>query len=493
MKKRIGVITLLLLLVMTSTVYGFSDIKETDWFYKDIKGLKEQGVIAGYDDGTYRPKNDITKAETLTMILNAANIQITKMSSGHWATGTLLTASKEGIVSDISAFYFDDKATRGEVAEYVVKALKIEVNEEVTGVFKDTDNIYANTLYTEGIINGVTKNNEVFYYADNPITRAEIGAIVSRVIEYQKDIEGFKESQRVEEVQKEETKPLEEETQPIEETQSIEEEVKNIVELVKPLKDSEYDISKSSFKTSEDFKKLFVHMGYNNLITEDVTINGYTHSNIRDEGFKEMVRLSFKEVFGKYPEYYSFANSLSYKGKSYIDYVELEFNLRNASFTDSEIKKYRGEFITKVDEQLNKFIENGDITSDMTEYDIAKFLFEWVVNNTEYDYSFKPISYTGYGQIQYGRAVCQGYTATYNLMLKRLGIKAYGITGQAGFNQKEEHIWTIAYLDGQRYHIDATWGDSYGKTTGEVDYNYFATNGEKLSKTHQWDRNMFGD
>ena len=147
----------------------------------------------------------------------------------------------------------------------------------------------------------------------------------------------------------------------------------------------------------------------------------------------------------------------------------------------------------KVDEQLNKFITNGDITSDMTQYEIAKFLFEWVVENTEYDYSFKPLSYTGYSQIVNGKAVCQGYTATYNLMLKRLGIETYGITGKAGIIRKEEHIWTIAYLDGVRYHIDTTWGDSYGKTTGEIDYSYFATNGEKISKTHEWDRNIFGD
>ena len=84
MRGRIGVITILFILFMTSTVYGFSDINETDWYYSDITKLKEQNVIAGYSDGTYRPKNEVTKAEALTMILRAANIPITEMSSGHW-------------------------------------------------------------------------------------------------------------------------------------------------------------------------------------------------------------------------------------------------------------------------------------------------------------------------------------------------------------------------------------------------------------------------
>lgn len=481
MRGRIGVITILFILFMTSTVYGFSDINETDWYYSDITKLKEQNVIAGYSDGTYRPKNEVTKAEALTMILRAANIPITEMSSGHWGTGALLTASREGIVNDISTFYFDDKATRGEVAEYVVKALKLEVY-ETEKIFKDTNNKYVNTLYAEGIVQGVIRNNERYYYEDNTITRGEIGSIILRVIEYQNNKNN-----------EEETISTLGFTEISEEEVEIEEVPKKNIELVKPLKESEYDISNSEFKSKEDFKKLFVHMGYNNLLTEEIVIKGYTYNDIRSEDFKEKVRLAFKEVFGMYPEYYSFANSVSYKGKSYDDHVVLEFTVKNAELSDSEIKKYREEFILKVDEQLNKFITNGDITSDMTQYEIAKFLFEWVVENTEYDYSFKPLSYTGYSQIVNGKAVCQGYTATYNLMLKRLGIETYGITGKAGIIRKEEHIWTIAYLDGVRYHIDTTWGDSYGKTTGEIDYSYFATNGEKISKTHEWDRNIFGD
>ena len=99
-------------------------------------------------------------------------------------TGALLTASREGIVNDISTFYFDDKATRGEVAEYVVKALKLEVY-ETEKIFKDTNNKYVNTLYAEGIVQGVIRNNERYYYEDNTITRGEIGSIILRVIEYQ--------------------------------------------------------------------------------------------------------------------------------------------------------------------------------------------------------------------------------------------------------------------------------------------------------------------
>ena len=35
----------------------------------------------------------------------------------------------------------------------------------------------------------------------------------------------------------------------------------------------------------------------------------------------------------------------------------------------------------------------------------------------------------------------------------------------------DDHIWTVAELDGTTYHIDTTWGDM---TTGGIDYKYFA-------------------
>lgn len=474
MIKKAGLIAIIIVMFFSSTVFGFSDIRETDWFYNDITELKEKGVITGYKDGTYRPKNDVTNAEALTMILRASGLEITKVSDSHWAMGAVFTGIREGVLSDqIATYYFDDKATRGLVAEYVVKALKLEESKEETK-FKDTDNVYAVTLFEEGIILGVLDNGELFYYPEKPITRAEIVAIVSRVMKY-----------------KENKDLLLENIEDIEETSNIELPVK----LVPPVSKSEYDIKNAKYHTKEDFVKLFINMGYKNLTSKTIKIYDKTREEIESQEFKDMVYLAFKEVYRKYPEYYSFANGVSYNGYHYSDYTELTFTLNSHKFTEEEIKSYRGQFVKEVDKKLESFILDGYLTKEMTQLEQAKFLFEWVVLNTKYDYNFTDIGYTGYGQIVNGTAVCQGYTSTYNLMLKRLGIEAYGISGLAGLEGeiKENHIWTIAYLDGQRYHIDTTWGDAYGKTTGIVDYSYFATNGEVLSKTHTWDRNMFGE
>jgi len=54
-----------------------------------------------------------------------------------------------------------------------------------------------------------------------------------------------------------------------------------------------------------------------------------------------------------------------------------------------------------------------------------------------------------------------------------------------------EHIWTVAILDGNKVHIDSTWGDSSGDGT-KPNYSYFAATSEFMKRTHKWDSEKFG-
>lgn len=49
----------------------FSDVPKTHWAYNSIMALKEQGIVTGYPDGTFRPTNQSTRA--------VASIMVTKM------------------------------------------------------------------------------------------------------------------------------------------------------------------------------------------------------------------------------------------------------------------------------------------------------------------------------------------------------------------------------------------------------------------------------
>ena len=39
---------------------AFSDVPQWEWYYDYVTRLSETGVIAGYEDGTFRPEGKVT-------------------------------------------------------------------------------------------------------------------------------------------------------------------------------------------------------------------------------------------------------------------------------------------------------------------------------------------------------------------------------------------------------------------------------------------------
>jgi hypothetical protein len=52
---------------------GFSDLAADDWSYGYVGAAVEHGLVKGYPDGSYRPGSNVTKAELLTIIARAAD------------------------------------------------------------------------------------------------------------------------------------------------------------------------------------------------------------------------------------------------------------------------------------------------------------------------------------------------------------------------------------------------------------------------------------
>ncbi|MHB8156693.1 MAG: S-layer homology domain-containing protein [Desulfocucumaceae bacterium] len=56
---------------------GFTDVRPSDWFAGEIARAKAAGYISGYQDGTIRPDNNVTRQEVAAMIT-----KIVKASAG---------------------------------------------------------------------------------------------------------------------------------------------------------------------------------------------------------------------------------------------------------------------------------------------------------------------------------------------------------------------------------------------------------------------------
>lgn len=113
------------------------------------------------------------------------------------------------------------------------------------------------------------------------------------------------------------------------------------------------------------------------------------------------------------------------------------------------------------------------VRDDMTNLEKAVVLHDYLVINCEYDYdrlnqgTIPKTSYSSYGVLVDGIAVCQGYALAYKLLLNKVGIECYMVTSDA-----INHAWNLIVLDGEYYQVDTTWDDPVRDRIGRASHTY---------------------
>ncbi|MGB4198666.1 MAG: S-layer homology domain-containing protein, partial [Tepidanaerobacteraceae bacterium] len=55
---------------------GFSDVSANDWFYDEIAKAVKAGYISGYQDGTVKPNQEISRQEAAVALCKALNLEL---------------------------------------------------------------------------------------------------------------------------------------------------------------------------------------------------------------------------------------------------------------------------------------------------------------------------------------------------------------------------------------------------------------------------------
>lgn len=105
-------------------VPDFIDVPETHWAAKYISYMKELGTISGYEDGTFRPESNITYNEFLKMVLSIVGYDPFAEARGGYPEGYIKCAEQQGITADLT-FKGDDIVKRCEAAIMINNALDV--------------------------------------------------------------------------------------------------------------------------------------------------------------------------------------------------------------------------------------------------------------------------------------------------------------------------------------------------------------------------------
>ena len=83
---------------------SFSDVRAGVWYAEAVNALASAGIVAGYADGSFRPKTPITRAQLAAILAKVSGETAAEAASfpdvaGHWAAEAIALAQEKGWVT----------------------------------------------------------------------------------------------------------------------------------------------------------------------------------------------------------------------------------------------------------------------------------------------------------------------------------------------------------------------------------------------------------
>lgn len=163
------------------------------WAESVITQWQNKGLIQGYEDGTFKPGNTITRAEFVTLMNNAkgfwseGSINFSDVKNGSWFYSAVARAVAAGYVKGYSdgSFKPGNTITRAEAAVMIANAARLSANEAGAYRFTDVGSIPAwargsvGAVVAAGYMTGYPDGS---FYANASISRAEAVSSLNRML-----------------------------------------------------------------------------------------------------------------------------------------------------------------------------------------------------------------------------------------------------------------------------------------------------------------------
>lgn len=175
----------------------FTDIAAFDWAKDSINNLYNKGIISPADNGLFRPGDSVTREEFIKMLVIAvglsddnAKCRFSDVSESDWYYRFVAAAYSAGLINgyEDNTFGAGRNITREEISAIAYRALKAKKEFKISDdieLFADDDNIspYASeavyAMRGAGILNGTGGN---MFMPQSNATRAEAAKITDSVL-----------------------------------------------------------------------------------------------------------------------------------------------------------------------------------------------------------------------------------------------------------------------------------------------------------------------
>lgn len=176
---------------------------------------------------------------------------------------------------------------------------------------------------------------------------------------------------------------------------------------------------------------------------------------------------TFFQILNQHPELFYVSGSVRYSYNPTTNMIT-SYTVSYLG-TEEEIRQQQETFEQSVDAALEQ------VETSMSNVEKALVVHDYLVLNCEYDKenldnnTVPDVSHSAYGAMVNQVAVCDGYSKAYAYIMEgKLGISC-DIVSSDSMN----HAWNMISIDGNWYHVDATWDDPTWDSIGRAVHSYF--------------------
>lgn len=170
-----------------------------------------------------------------------------------------------------------------------------------------------------------------------------------------------------------------------------------------------------------------------------------------------------------------YVTGFQYRWMPGADHVEL---LPEYLFDKNKVRQHRQAVAARLDRLVRPLAGKTDREKELA-------IHGFILENVRYDKLKKPYSHEIIGPLTQGVGVCEGIAKTVKALCDAVGLPCIVALSEAAPERgvKYRHTWNVVTVEGQRYHLDATFDNSLQR--GVPRYDYFNLDDRHIFRDHE--------
>lgn len=181
-----------------------------------------------------------------------------------------------------------------------------------------------------------------------------------------------------------------------------------------------------------------------------------------------MLRMDNPEVFA----------SVSYRYRYYPESGNAEM-IPEYLFDKKKVKDHQKAMKARVEKLARPAMK-------LSEWEKVQYVHDFICQNVHYDKLKKAYSHEIIGPLGQGVGVCEGIAKAVKALCDALGVWCILVLSEANPEKgiKYRHAWNIVRVNGQYYHLDATFDNTLGSPE-QIRYDYFLLSDKQIFRDHE--------